>query len=65
MPTPYHPKLATGESAELECLDCGNSQFQVVLEPSYTDPAMAKAFGGAPRTVKFCPFCGGDNLSEV
>lgn len=62
----FNPEIAIGEeSREIECLDCENAQFKVQLEPGYTDPVLAKGFGGKSRRVMFCPFCGGEELTEV
>ena len=59
MPT----KLKVGESAKMYCEDC-STEFELIHEPDYQDPAMAKAFGGKPKVVDYCPFCGDENVNK-
>lgn len=58
-------KLNIGEEIVMQCISCGNAEFMVQLEPGYTDRQMAKQLGGGPRTVKFCPFCGGKKIEVI
>lgn len=58
-------KLEIGAEVVLQCRECDNAEFKVQLEPSYTDPALAKQLGSSPRVVKYCPFCGGREIEEV
>lgn len=66
----FNPELVIADpekrSAILMCAVCENVEFEVTIEPSYNNnPAMAKGLGGENRRVMFCPFCGGEKLSEV
>jgi hypothetical protein len=52
----------------LECRDCNNVNFEICIEPNYTEvpKATVKAnFEVTSRQVKFCPFCGGECLDET
>jgi len=54
----------TEETVQLTCGNCA-AEFAVVLNPDYralgTDRAM-KEGGCEPQAVKFCPFCGEEEL---
>lgn len=71
-PKVFNPELKVGAgsdaSAEIQCDDCSHVNFRVEIEPTYSrmDAATVKGFTATPsRRVMFCPFCGGENLSEV
>lgn len=66
----YNPELMIGATEEshatVQCSDCGNVNFLVQIEPDYEGVQGAKDnFDVLVRRVQFCPFCGGENLSEV
>jgi Zn finger protein HypA/HybF involved in hydrogenase expression len=69
-PKVYNPELKIGETddskATVECSDCNNVNFLVQIEPDYEGNPRAKGnFEYTSKRVQFCPFCGGENLSEV
>lgn len=49
-------KMKVGERVRFRCDTC-STEFEILHEPDYQDPAMAKAFGGKAKKVECCPFC--------
>ncbi len=52
-------KAKVGERVRFNCDVC-NTEFEIVHEPDYTDPALARQFGGKAKEIECCPFCGTD-----
>lgn len=51
--------IKVGARKRFYCGDCC-TEYEVLHEPEYTDPAMQQGFGGKPKPASFCPFCGSD-----
>lgn len=70
-PKVFNPELTIGggdenSRATIQCEDCDNVNFVIQIEPDYADsPNVKENFDVTARRVMFCPFCGGEELSEV
>ena len=60
---PTYP-IKVGKRARFRCDTC-STEFEILHEPDYQDPAMARSFGGRSKKVEWCPFCGIDDTMLV
>lgn len=54
--------VGVGKQQRFYCEDC-STDFIILHEPDYTEPAMRKAFGGEAKVVEGCPFCGSEDVN--
>lgn len=56
--------VEVGKDVRLYCNGC-RTEYEIVHEPHYRDPALAEAFGGKAKEPKQCPFCGDEDLETA